>query len=64
MTEWSNTVTCPSPNNGCVLFFSSSFYSSNDYVYAAPCYDSTVFLFKFNQTSGDTLGTQYISDLS
>ena len=64
MTEWKHTVACPTSNNGCDLLYSSSFYSSNDYAYVVPPYDNKVFIFKFNQTSGAIVGTQYISDQS
>ena len=62
VTQWMNTIACPTSNNECRLGHSSSLYSGNDYVYASPSYDYKTFLLKFNQTSGTTLDTQYISD--
>ena len=64
VTQWMNTIACPTSNNSCGLCHSSSLYSGNDYAYASPCYDNKIFLLKFNQTGGTTLDTQYISDQS
>ena len=58
-----NTLPCPTSNSGWNLLYSSS-YSNNNYAYAFPSYDNKIFILKFNQTSGATIGTQYISDES